>query len=79
MPTDAARLDWLAWLIAEGHRDQIVVAHDNDNKVFLARHGGPGYGHILMNIVPRMRARAFAEDDIEAILVDTPRRLLTFA
>lgn len=78
MPNDARRLDWLAWLIAEGHRDQIVVSHDNDNKVFLARHGGPGYAHILTNIVPRMRARGFAEADIEAILIANPRRILAF-
>jgi phosphotriesterase-related protein len=78
MPNDAQRLDWLAWLIAEGHRDQIVVSHDNDNKVFLARHGGPGYAHILTNIVPRMRARGFGEEDIEAILIANPRRILAF-
>lgn len=78
MPNDAQRLDWLAWLIGEGHVRQLVLSHDNDNKIFLTRFGGPGYAHIAANIVPRMRQRGFAEADIEAMLVQTPRRLLTF-
>ena len=24
MPSDAQRLDWIAWLIAEGHGDQVL-------------------------------------------------------
>ena len=79
MPNDAQRLQWLSWLIAEGHGSQIVVAHDIDYKMFLVRYGGHGYAHILENIVPRMRTRGFREEDIQAILVDTPRRVLTFA
>ena len=41
-------------------------------------YGGKGYAHILENIVPRMRKRSFAEDHVKAILVDNPRRALTF-
>lgn len=78
MPNDSQRLDWLEWLIGQGHGGQIVVSHDNDNKIFQARHGGPGYAHILTNIVPRMHVRGFAEETIRAMLVDTPRRVLAF-
>lgn len=79
MPNDAERLRWLAWLVAEGHAHQLLVAHDIDEKRRLVRYGGHGYAHILENIVPRMRARAFTEGTIDQILVDNPKRLLTFA
>jgi phosphotriesterase-related protein len=78
MPNDAERLRTIAWLIAEGHGRQIVTAHDTASKAHLVRYGGPGYAHVVQNIVPRMRARGFREEDIQAMLVDTPRRLLTF-
>jgi hypothetical protein len=35
--------------------------------------------HILQNIVPRMRFRGFNEEDIQAMLVETARRILAFA
>jgi phosphotriesterase-related protein len=41
--------------------------------------GGHGYGRIFRNVVPMMRRRGFTETEIDAILVDNPRRLLTFA
>jgi phosphotriesterase-related protein len=79
MINDAQRLKLLAWLIGEGLGRQIVMAQDTATKGHLVRYGGCGYAHILQNIVPRMRARGFREDDIQTMLVDTPRRLLAFA
>lgn len=79
MPNDAERLRSLAWLVAEGHAHQLLVAHDIDEKRRLVRYGGHGYAHILENIVPRMRARGFSEETIDQILVENPKRLLTFA
>ena len=40
--------------------------------------GGHGYGHIFRNILPMMRRRGFSEDEIEALMVRNPARLLTF-
>ena len=79
MPSDAQRIQWLAWLIAEGHGHQITVSHDIDAKYSLVRYGGFGYAHILENIVPRLRKKGFKEADIQAIVVENPRRVLTFA
>jgi len=78
LPNDAQRMKWIAWLISEGHERQIVISHDTANKAHLVRYGGCGYRHLLHNIVPRMRARGFREEHIRAMLVDTPRRVLTF-
>ena len=79
LPNDSKRIEWIKWLIAEGFGRQVVVSHDIDNRIYLARYGGSGYAHILENVVPRMRDRGMAEDEIGAILVETPKRLFTFA
>jgi len=78
MPNDAQRLKWLSWLIEQGYKNQILISHDIDTKYLLLRYGGSGYGHIVNNIVPRMRSKGFKEEDIYTILVDTPRQLMTF-
>jgi phosphotriesterase-related protein len=78
LPNDAQRMKWIAWLLGEGHEQQIVLSHDTGNKAHLVRYGGCGYRHILHNIIPRMRSRGVREEHIHAMLVDTPRRVLTF-
>lgn len=45
--------------------------------VDLATYGGYGYGHVLENIVPLLKARAVSDDDLDKILVENPRRFLT--
>jgi len=40
--------------------------------------GGPGYAHILENVVPLMRRKGFSGEQIHALLVDNPRRLMQF-
>ena len=77
MPNDAQRIDFIQRLIAAGHRDQIVIAHDICCKSRLAKYGGHGYSHIIENIVPRMRLKGLLEADIRRVLVDNPAQLLT--
>ncbi|MCI0441079.1 MAG: phosphotriesterase-related protein [Chloroflexi bacterium] len=79
MPSDAQRLDYIQRLIEAGHRDRLVIAHDICTKHRLVRYGGHGYAHILENIVPRMRRKGFSEEDINAIIVANPARVLAFA
>ncbi|MFA6576949.1 MAG: hypothetical protein WCS84_16125 [Nocardioides sp.] len=43
----------------------------------LHAHGGTGYDHVLVGVVPALRARGFSEDDVRTLLVDNPRRALT--
>lgn len=76
---DSARLTWMRALIDHGHLDQIVISHDICQKPRLQTFGGHGYSHIYRNIIPMMRQRAFSEDEIDAILIRNPKRLLTFA
>ena len=78
MPNDATRLKLIRLLIEHGHLERIAISHDICYRTRLTRFGGHGYGHIFENVVPMMRRRGFSEDEIRTILVETPRRLLTF-
>ncbi len=78
MPNDAVRLRMIRALIERGHLPRVVVSHDICSRTRLTAFGGHGYGHIFANVVPLMRRRGFSEAEIQAILVDNPRRLLTF-
>jgi len=79
MPNDATRLRLIRTLIDRGHLDRVVISHDICYRTRLMSFGGHGYGHIFRNVVPLMKERGYSADEIDAILVRNPRRLLTFA
>lgn len=78
MPNDGERLRTLRKLIDRGHLQQIAISHDICYRSRLTCWGGHGYGHIFRNVVPLMLRRDFDQSEIDTILRDTPRRLLTF-
>ncbi len=78
MPNDATRLRLIRALIGRGHLDRVVISHDICYRTRLTAFGGHGYGHIFRNVVPLMGERGYSADEIDAILVRNPRRLLTF-
>ena len=78
MPNDATRLRLIRALISAGHLERVVISHDICYRTRLASFGGHGYGHIFRNVVPMMTRRGYSDDEIDAILVHNPRRLLTF-
>ncbi len=78
LPNDADRLRWIRRLIDRGHLDQVAISHDICYRSRLNRFGGHGYSHIFDNVIPLMRRRDFSEAEINRIIVETPRRLLTF-
>ena len=78
MPNDGQRLGQIARLIADGLQDRILLSHDICHKFRLGRYGGHGYGHILRNVVPKMRQKGFREEHIRTLLVENPKRMLQF-
>lgn len=78
MPSDARRMDDIAWAASQGHGRKIVVSHDICSKFRLQRYGGHGYYYLLSQIAPRMRARGFRSDLVDDIFVNNPRDILTF-
>jgi phosphotriesterase-related protein len=79
LSSDGVRLTAIRALIDAGHLDRIVVAHDIAWRTRQVEFGGHGYGHIYRNVVPMMHRRGFTKEEIDAILVDNPARLLAFA
>ncbi|MBM3949553.1 MAG: hypothetical protein FJ312_10045 [SAR202 cluster bacterium] len=78
MMSDVQRMTIIQHLIEAGFGGRILVAHDVCTKHQYRHYGGKSFGHILENIVPRMRKRGFTETQINAILVKNPARVLTF-
>ena len=79
MPSDAQRLDFIKRIADAGYSDRIVIGQDIATKHRLVSYGGHGYGHILANIVPKMRSKGFSEDEIRAITVENPANILAIA
>ena len=79
MPNDGARIDFITQLIQTGHLDQVVVAHDTAWKTRLKQFGGHGYAHLLENVVPIMRGKGMGQEQIDAIFIENPKRVLAFA
>ena len=78
MPNDIQRLRDIRKLIDRGHIDQIVIAHDICHLSHFTAYGGWGFAHIFKRVLPRALKRGFTQAELDAILIDNPRRLLTF-
>jgi phosphotriesterase-related protein len=79
LPTDHQRINEIMELIEAGYLGQILISQDIWNKHQRRRYGGWGYDHILRNVVPAMRAKGMSQTEIDAILIENPKRMLTFA
>lgn len=77
MPSDAQRMDFIVRLVTDGFGDRVVVAHDICTKHRLVRYGGHGWAHILEHIAPGLVNKGLSEDQVKAILIDNPARVLT--
>ena len=74
--TDVERVHKLKELIAEGYRDQLLLANDLCLKGSLHKYGGPGYDHAFRNFVPMMRMYGISEEDIHQLVYVNPKRFL---
>ena len=79
VPNDAGRVTEIMALIEEGFLNQILISQDQCIKTRLCSYGGSGYAHILQNVVPLiMREKDMPEAHINTLLIENPKRLLTF-
>ena len=79
MPNDGGRMAHVLALIEAGHRDQILMSHDIAYKTSLVKYGGYGYHHLLVNVVPRLRAKGVDDAGLTRLLVENPARAFAFA
>ncbi len=77
-PNDGTRIDWLMALGEAGYGDQLLIAQDICQKVYLRKYGGPGYTHILEAAMPLMRRKGMEPELMQKITVDNPAAILTF-
>jgi phosphotriesterase-related protein len=77
-PSDVQRVEWLAELVEDGFEENLLLSQDVFLKSHRQKHGGFGYAHILDNIVPILEDRGIADETIYTLLVENPKRLLTF-
>jgi phosphotriesterase-related protein len=75
-PLDTERIDCLRRLMDAGRSGQLLLSHDICSRLQLHRLDGPGYDHILRNIVPALQRAGATPADIDRMLVDNPRRFL---
>ena len=78
MPSDAQRMGFIKRIADAGYSEKIVIGQDICTKHRLTKYGGHGYGHILENIVPKMRRKGFSEELVHAITVGNPASILAF-
>jgi len=78
LPNDAQRINEIIELINKGYLGQILISQDIWNKTQRCAYGGWGYAHILRDTLPVMRVKGVTEEQIHMIMVENPRRLLSF-
>jgi phosphotriesterase-related protein len=78
MPNDGGRMAHVLGLIEAGHRDQILMSHDIAYKTSLVTYGGYGYHHLLVNVIPRLRAKGVDDAGLTRLLVENPARAFAF-
>ncbi|XP_078597505.1 N-acetyltaurine hydrolase-like isoform X3 [Branchiostoma floridae x Branchiostoma japonicum] len=76
-PSDFVRCQMIRELRDAGFIKQVVLSHDIAFKSRLTQYGGEGYSYLLKNIVPYMLQRGLTEQDIDTMMVQNPKRLLT--
>lgn len=64
-------------LVRDGYVDQLFLSQDVGVRTRLHRYGGWGYDHLFHHIVPLLVRAGCADEQVERMLVDNPRRLLT--
>ena len=64
-------------LVRSGHVERILLSHDIARKSQLRAYGGNGYGYLLRTFVPRPREAGLTSAEIDTIIREKSRRLLS--
>ncbi|MFC1984746.1 phosphotriesterase [Chloroflexota bacterium] len=79
IPADMWRIHEIKDLIDEGYLNHILISHDTAFQYSYVTYGGCGYAHILRNVVPWIRQVGISNEQIHTIMVENPKRVLSFA
>jgi phosphotriesterase-related protein len=78
-PSDLDRVRYVEEMVSSGYEDRLLLSQDVFVKTVLRKYGGNGYAHLLENVLPILRTRGMTEATLRQLLVENPRRVLTFA
>lgn len=83
-PLDEDRINRVVDLYKAGFADQLLLSQDMCRKTHLTVYGGNGYGHLLRNVTPRLQRpsphrEALSREDIDRLMIENPRRLLSLS
>lgn len=76
-PSDVERAERIVELLEAGYGSQLLLSQDVYLKIHRRAYGGFGYTHILENVVPILRALDATDQQIDQLLIDNPREVLT--
>ena len=68
----------LKGFIDQGFIERILVSQNVCHVLHMTVNGGLGYGHILQNVVPRLKTFGITDQEIHTVMVENPKRLLAF-
>lgn len=77
-PSDNERLLAIVELCERGYEKQLMMSQDIFTKLQRVKYGGWGYGYILKHIVPALRHMGVSQKQITTMMVDNPKRVLTY-
>lgn len=73
---DARRADGIAELCRRGYADRLLLGTDVCLRTNLRAYGGYGYDYLITRFLPMLRERGVAEEQIQSMMVENPRRVL---
>lgn len=82
-PQSGCQPEWqrarnVAALVRAGYLERVLVSMDLGANSLLHWNGGHGYDHLLRAFVPLLRGEGLTEEEVRTILVENPRRVLSW-
>jgi len=75
---DAWRTEAVCDLVNAGYGEHLLFSQDICMKFMRTKYGGFGYANVLETAVPRLLNQGLAREQIDGILIENPKRMLTF-
>ncbi|MGG3467304.1 phosphotriesterase-related protein [Neobacillus pocheonensis] len=72
------RLSDLLYLLDKGYVKQLMLSCDITKKSYLKVNGGFGYEYLFTHFIPVLKEKGTSQEEITTMMVDNPRRFLSF-
>lgn len=76
VPSDEQRTEAVVELVRDGFAQQLLLSQDVCTKVHLARFCGPGYSHLVRDILPRLKERGLSDGHLHQLISANPATFL---